>query len=42
MDDKLRQELRAKKIREMKNPTILMNENDFEVSKKKLNQKQQL
>ena len=30
MDEKIRQELRIKKIREMKNPTILMNEKDFE------------
>jgi hypothetical protein len=36
MDDKLRKELKAKKISEMKNPTILMNENDFEVFKKEI------
>lgn len=39
MDDKLRQELRAKEISEMKNPTILMNENDFEVFKKEIESK---
>jgi hypothetical protein len=39
MDNKLRQELRAKKIREMKNPTILMNENDFEVFKRGIESK---
>lgn len=39
MDEKLRQELRTKKIREMKNPTILMNENDFEVFKNKIESK---
>ena len=39
MDDKLRQELRVKKIREMKNPTILINENDFEVFKKEIESK---
>lgn len=39
MDEKLRQELRAKKIREMKKPTILMNENDFEVFKKQIESK---
>jgi hypothetical protein len=39
MDEKLRQELRTKKIREMKNPTILMNENDFEVFKNEIESK---
>lgn len=39
MDDKLRQELRAKEISEMKNPTILMNENDFEIFKKEIESK---
>ena len=39
MDDKLRQELRTKEISEMKNPTILMNENDFEVFKKEIESK---
>ena len=39
MDDKLRQELRAKKIREMKNPIILMHETDFEVFKKEIESK---
>lgn len=39
MDEKLRQELRTKKIREMKTPTILMNENDFEVFKNKIESK---
>ena len=39
MDEKLRQELAKKKIREMKNPTILMNENDFEVFKKEIESK---
>jgi len=39
MDEKLRQELRLKKIREMKNPTILMNETDFEVFKKEIESK---
>ena len=39
MDEKLRQELRAKKIREMKNPTILMNENDFKFFKKEIESK---
>lgn len=29
MDDKIKQQLRQQKIREMKNPTILMNETDF-------------
>jgi hypothetical protein len=36
MHDKLRQELAKKKIREMKDPTILMNETDFEVFKKEI------
>lgn len=36
MDGKLRHELKIKKIREMKNPTILMNETDFEVFKKEI------
>ena len=39
MDEKLRQELAKKKIREMKNPTILMNETDFEVFKKEVESK---
>jgi hypothetical protein len=39
MDEKLRQELTKKKIREMKNPTILMNENDFNVLKKDVESK---
>jgi len=39
MNDKIRQELREKKIREMKNPTILMNENDFEDFKKEVESK---
>ena len=39
MDDKLRQELRVKRIREMKSPIILMNENDFEVFKKEIESK---
>ena len=36
MDEKLRKELRAKKIREMQNHIILMNENDFENFKKEI------
>jgi hypothetical protein len=39
MDEKLREELAKKKIREMKNPTILMNENDFNVFKKEVESK---
>lgn len=39
MDEKLRQELRVKKIREMKSPIILMNETDFEIFKKKVESK---
>lgn len=39
MDEKLRQELAKKKIREMKNPTILMNENYFDVFKKEIESK---
>lgn len=39
MVEKLRQELIAKKILEMKNPTILMNEKDFEVFKKEIESK---
>ena len=39
MDEKLRHELAKKKIREMKNPTILMNETDFEVFKKEVESK---
>jgi hypothetical protein len=34
MKTKLRKELIVEKIREMKNPTILMNENDFDIFKK--------
>ena len=36
MDKELKQELAKKRIREMKNPTILMNENDFEWFKKEI------
>ena len=38
MDEKLREEL-SKAIQEMKNPTILMNEKDFEVFKKEIESK---
>ena len=36
MDEQIKQHLRQQKIREMKNPTILMNEIDFENFKKGL------
>lgn len=36
MDKKLKQELAKNEIRAMKNPTILMNENDFECFKKEI------
>jgi hypothetical protein len=39
MDEKLRKELAKKKIHGMKNPTILMNENDFEIFKKEVESK---
>ena len=39
MDEKLRKELAKKKIQGMKNPTILMNENDFEIFKKEVESK---
>ena len=39
MDEKIRHELKNEKIREMKNPTILMNETDFEVFKKEIEAK---
>lgn len=39
MNDKIRQELKVKNIWGMKNPTILMNENDFEVFKKEVESK---
>jgi len=39
MDEKIRHELKIKKIREMKNPTILMNETDFEGFKKDIETK---
>lgn len=36
MDEKIIQQLRAKKISEMKNPTILMNKSDFDSFKERL------
>lgn len=39
MDEKLRHELKIKKIREMKRPTILMNDNDFEDLKNEIESK---
>lgn len=39
MDEKLRHQLKIKKVREMKNPTILMNETDFKTFKKEVEAK---
>lgn len=39
MDDKISHQLRIKKIREMKNPTIVMNKTDFENFKKDVESK---
>lgn len=39
MDDKIKHQLRIQKIREMKNPTILMNTTDFENFKKEVESK---
>ncbi len=39
MDEKLRHQLKIKKVREMKNPTILMNKTDFETFKKEVEAK---
>ncbi len=39
MDEKIRHKIRIMKVREMKNPTILMNETDFENFKKELEAK---
>ena len=36
MDDKIREQLRIKKVREMKNPIILMNSDDFYAFKTEL------
>ena len=36
MDEKLRGAVATKKIKDMKNPTILMNNNDFECFKKQV------
>jgi hypothetical protein len=41
MDEKIRHQLKIKKVREMKNPTILMNSNDFEIFKKEIELKAQ-
>jgi len=39
MDEQIKQQLRQQKIREMKNPTILMNKTDFENFKKDIESK---
>ena len=39
MDEKLRHQLKIKKVREMKNPTILMNKTDFQTFKKEVEAK---
>jgi len=39
MDEQIKQQLRQQKIREMKNPTILMNDIDFENFKKEVESK---
>lgn len=39
MDEKLRHQLRTKKVRDMKNPIILMNETDFENLKREVEAK---
>ncbi len=39
MDEQIKQQLRQKKIREMKNPAILMNDIDFENFKKEVESK---
>lgn len=39
MDEQIKQQLRQQKIREMKNPTILMNDVDFENFKKEVESK---
>lgn len=39
MDEKLRHQLKIKKVRDMKNPTILMYEKDFEALKKEIESK---
>lgn len=36
MDEKIRHQLKIKKVREMKNPTILMHTKDFEAYKTEL------
>ncbi len=39
MDEKLRHQLKTKKVREMKSPTILMNKTDFQTFKKEVEAK---
>ena len=39
MDEQIKQQLRQQKIREIKNPTILMNDIDFENFKKEVESK---
>lgn len=39
MDEKIQHQIRLQKIREMKNPTILMNTTDFENFKKEVESK---
>jgi hypothetical protein len=39
MDEKIKQQIRSQKIREMKNPTIMMNKTDFENFKKDVESK---
>jgi len=39
IEEKIKNQLKIKKIQEMKNPTILMNENDFDIFKKEIESK---